>query len=135
LVDTPGFKDATQIKKHDWTNEDQERGLLGQGLRGLDDDDIILLTDADEIANADALNFYRHFTGAPHSSQSFCGSIPELSHLITPPHTHTHHRTRPQQQQLLLLHQGIHRAVASSCDGRRWASSGRYPPCGLRKPA
>jgi hypothetical protein len=62
---TPGFKDATRIKKHDWTNEDQERGLLGQGLRGLDDDDIILLTDADEIANADALNFYRHFTGTP----------------------------------------------------------------------
>jgi hypothetical protein len=56
-----GFKDKIEV--HDWTNEDKSRDSLTLGLRGLDDDDVILLTDADEIPNYEAIMFYRHYTG------------------------------------------------------------------------
>jgi hypothetical protein len=56
-----GFKD--KVEAQDWTNEHHARHSLIQGLSGLDDDDIILLTDADEIPNYDAIMFYRHYTG------------------------------------------------------------------------
>jgi hypothetical protein len=56
-----GFKD--KVEAQDWTNEHNARHSLTQGLSGLDDDDIVLLTDADEIPNYDAIMFYRHYTG------------------------------------------------------------------------
>jgi hypothetical protein len=61
--DRPGFVRKKQGDEHDWHNEHHSRDLLDLAMRGLDDDDIILLTDADEIPTYDAVMFYRHFTG------------------------------------------------------------------------
>jgi hypothetical protein len=58
-----GFK--TVIEKDDWYNENLIAYALPKALRGLDDDDIVIGSDADEILSRDAAMFFRHYTGYP----------------------------------------------------------------------